>query len=138
MSFQAYINNIKVKTGKTPDDFRVLAEKKGLLKRGVKATMVTDWLQKDFGLGLGHARAVYATLKPHMSKRVARRHSITPSARADNVIGNVRSRVFAVWRLITNSSFVFCSTGKSAGLAPLRIFPVYIPTRRYASKRLGP
>ena len=69
MSFQAYINNIKVKTGKTPNDFRDLAEKKGLLKPGVKATMVTDWLQKDFGLGLGHARAVYATLKPHMSKR---------------------------------------------------------------------
>jgi Domain of unknown function (DUF4287) len=29
MSFQAYINNIKVKTGKTPDDFRDLAERKG-------------------------------------------------------------------------------------------------------------
>ena len=41
MSFQAYINNIKVKTGKTPDDFRDLAEKKGLLKPGVKATMRT-------------------------------------------------------------------------------------------------
>jgi hypothetical protein len=33
MSFQAYINNIKAKTGNTPEDFKVLAEKKGFLKR---------------------------------------------------------------------------------------------------------
>ena len=30
MSFQAYLDNIKAKTGKTPDDFRALAAKKGL------------------------------------------------------------------------------------------------------------
>ncbi|MFV8347205.1 DUF4287 domain-containing protein [Flavobacterium sp. ZB4P13] len=34
MSFQAYINNIKAKTGKTPADFKELAEKKGFLKDG--------------------------------------------------------------------------------------------------------
>lgn len=28
MSFQAYLNNIKAKTGKTPDNFKALAEKK--------------------------------------------------------------------------------------------------------------
>ena len=32
MSFQAYIDNIKTKTGKTPEDFRKIAESKGLLK----------------------------------------------------------------------------------------------------------
>jgi hypothetical protein len=32
ISFQAYIDNIKAKTGKTPDDFKALAEKKGLLR----------------------------------------------------------------------------------------------------------
>jgi hypothetical protein len=37
MSFQAYIDNIKAKTGKTPEEFKQLAEKKGLLKPGVKA-----------------------------------------------------------------------------------------------------
>ena len=37
MSFQAYIDNIKAKTGKTLDDFKKIAEKKGLLKPGVKA-----------------------------------------------------------------------------------------------------
>ena len=63
MSFQAYIDNIKAKTGKTPDDFRKLAEKKGLLKPGVKAMEIVNWLKKDYGLGHGHALAIYAAFK---------------------------------------------------------------------------
>lgn len=34
MSFQAYIDNIKAITGKTPDDFKKLAEKKGFIIDG--------------------------------------------------------------------------------------------------------
>ena len=60
MSFQAYINNIKAKTGKTPEDFKKIAEKKGLLKPGVKAGQIVAWLKEDFGLGHGHAMAIYA------------------------------------------------------------------------------
>ena len=68
MSFQAYIDNIKTKTGKTPEDFKKLAEKKGFLekgklKAGVKATEITDWLKKEFELGHGHAMAIFATFK---------------------------------------------------------------------------
>ena len=63
MSFQAYIDNIQKKTGKTPEDFRKLAEKKGLLKPGVKAMEIVNWLKKDFGLGHGHAMAIYAVFK---------------------------------------------------------------------------
>ena len=68
MSFQAYIDNIKTKTGKSPDDFKKLAEKKGFLQKGkltptVKATEITDWLKKEFELGHGHAMAIYAILK---------------------------------------------------------------------------
>jgi hypothetical protein len=63
MSFQAYIDNIKAKTGKTPEDFRQLAAAKGLLKPGVKAGEIVAWLKKDFSLGHGHAMAVYATFK---------------------------------------------------------------------------
>jgi Domain of unknown function (DUF4287) len=66
MSFQAYIDNIKAKTGKTPEDFRDLAKARGLLAAGTKATQITDWLKADFGLGHGHAMAIYATLKPHV------------------------------------------------------------------------
>jgi hypothetical protein len=67
--FQAYIDNIKAKTGKTPEDFRRLPEKKGLLKPGVKAGDVTARLKNEFGRGLGHARAIYATLKRHVGKK---------------------------------------------------------------------
>jgi len=54
MSFQAYLDNIKAKTGKTPDDFRALAAQKGLTKYGD----VLAWLKTDFGLGHGHANAI--------------------------------------------------------------------------------
>ncbi len=68
MSFQAYIDNIKPKTGKTPADFKKLAEKKGFLKNGelvktVKATEITNWLKDEFELGHGHAMAIYASFK---------------------------------------------------------------------------
>ena len=63
MSFQAYIDNIKSKTGKSPEDFKRLAETKGLLKPGVKAGEIVAWLKEDFGLGHGHAMAIYATFK---------------------------------------------------------------------------
>ncbi len=63
MSFQAYIDNIKTKTGKTPADFKKLAEKKGLLKPGIKAGQIVAWLKEDFDLGHGHAMAIYATFK---------------------------------------------------------------------------
>ena len=62
MSLQAYLTNIKTKTGKTPEDFRQLAEKKGLLKPGTKAGEIVAWLKEDFDLGHGHAMAIYAVL----------------------------------------------------------------------------
>ena len=68
MSFQAYIDNTKAKTGKWPDDFKKLAAQKGFLqngaiKPGVKAGEITGWLKDDFDLGHGHAMAIYALLK---------------------------------------------------------------------------
>jgi len=67
MSFQAYIDNIKAKTGKTPKDFIALAKKKGFIKADgeitVRATQITDWLKSEFGLGHGHAMAIYMTFK---------------------------------------------------------------------------
>jgi hypothetical protein len=63
MSFQAYIDNIKTKTGKTPTDFKKIAAKKGLLNAGTKAGEIIAWLKKDFGLGHGHAMAIFSVLK---------------------------------------------------------------------------
>lgn len=63
MSFQAYLDTIKAKTGKTPEDFKKLAEKKGLLKPNTRAGEIVAWLKEDFGLGHGHAMAIYTVFK---------------------------------------------------------------------------
>ncbi|HMG14129.1 MAG TPA: DUF4287 domain-containing protein [Saprospiraceae bacterium] len=63
MSFQAYLDNIQKKTGKTPEDFKKMANDKGLLKDSTKAGEIVAWLKKDFDLGHGHAMAIYAYFK---------------------------------------------------------------------------
>jgi hypothetical protein len=68
MSFQAYLDNIQNKTGKSPDELKQLATEKGFLVNGVlkpeiKAGQVVQWLKDDFNLGHGHAMAVYALFK---------------------------------------------------------------------------
>jgi hypothetical protein len=65
MSFQAYIDNIESQTGKKPADFERMAVEKGFiangeLKSSVKAGQIVQWLKDDFGLGHGHAMAIYA------------------------------------------------------------------------------
>src|SRR6266511_4361975 len=50
-------------------------------------------------------------------------HSITSSARACKEGGTVTPSALATFRLITNSNVVGCNTGKSDGLALLRIRP---------------
>ena len=68
MSFQAYIDNIKLKTGNGPKEFKKLATKKGFLqngqiKSGIKAGDILKWLKDYFDLGHGHAMAIYALFK---------------------------------------------------------------------------
>lgn len=68
MSFQAYLDNIKARTGKTPADFKKLAGQKGFLNKGklvagIKAGQIVAWLKEDFDLGHGHAMAIYAVFK---------------------------------------------------------------------------
>ncbi|GAB3994188.1 hypothetical protein GCM10028807_31360 [Spirosoma daeguense] len=63
MSFQAYIDNIRAKTGKGPDDFIQIAKEKGLLKPGTKAGAIVAWLKEDFELGHGHSMAIYKLFK---------------------------------------------------------------------------
>lgn len=63
MTYQAYLDNIKEKTGLSVDDFRALAEARGLLRPGVKAGEVVTWLKTDYGLGHGHAMAMFGTLR---------------------------------------------------------------------------
>lgn len=72
MSFQGYLNTIHAKTGKNADDFRGLADKKGLCENGrlkpdVKAGAVVEWIKADYQLGHGHAMAIYALLSGRKS-----------------------------------------------------------------------
>lgn len=47
MSFQAYIDNIKTKTGKSPKDFMMLMKKKGIFSSDMKASVLVSFLQKN-------------------------------------------------------------------------------------------
>jgi hypothetical protein len=54
MSYQAYLDTIQAKTGKTPDDFKKLAAKRGLNQYRDLMT----WLKTEHGLGHGHANVI--------------------------------------------------------------------------------
>src|SRR6266403_44846 len=68
----------------------------------------------------------------------AQNYSITSLALASNVGGICTPSAFAVLRLMTSSIIVGCSTGRSAGFAPLRILSTYGATCRNMSSRFAP
>jgi hypothetical protein len=74
---------------------------------------------------------VAAKMKQH-------RYSITSSARASSVGGTSRPSALAVLRLISISNLVGCSTGRSAGFAPLKILSTYSAARRSMTSGFGP
>lgn len=59
MSFQAYIDNITEKTGKTPAQIREEALSQGILAEDMKATAFTGWLKQTYELGHGHSMALW-------------------------------------------------------------------------------
>ncbi len=63
MSFQAYLDNVEDKTGKTPDEFIALARELGYDSPGTKAGAIVDWLKREFDLGRGHAMALVYVIK---------------------------------------------------------------------------
>lgn len=62
MSFQAYLDNIEQKTGKTPNEFIALATEKGF-GTATKAGEIVAWLKADFELGHGHTMAIVHVIK---------------------------------------------------------------------------
>lgn len=62
MSFQAYLDNIETKTGKTPEELVALAKEKGFGQQS-KAGDIVAWLKEDFDLGRGHAMALVHVIK---------------------------------------------------------------------------
>lgn len=63
MSFEAYIRNIQTKTGKLPEDFYALATERGLMDEAPRAMQIVAWLKQDFGLGHGHAMAIWCAFQ---------------------------------------------------------------------------
>lgn len=67
MSFQAYLDNIEEKTGKTPRQFIALAKERGYDDPGTKARVIVDWLKADFDLGRGGGAARSAAVETRSS-----------------------------------------------------------------------
>jgi hypothetical protein len=67
VTYKAYIDNIKAKTGKGPEYFRDEARKKGL----TKYAELLAWLKSDCGLGHGHANAIILYIRdPALAKKM--------------------------------------------------------------------
>ena len=84
MSFQAYMDNVKAKTGKNPADFARLAAENGLTKHGE----IVTWLKSDFALGHGHATAIAGVILK----------SGVPKATAEQKLDALFSGKKASWR----------------------------------------
>ncbi len=63
MSFQAYLDNIEARTGRTPAEFVTMARERGFDAPETKAGAIVDWLKQDFGLGRGHAMALVHVIR---------------------------------------------------------------------------
>lgn len=81
MSFQAYLNNIEEKTGKTPNELIAMAKEKGFDDPATKAGVIVDWLKQDFDLGRGHAMAIVHIIKN--GAKISDKHVGTDTAHSD-------------------------------------------------------
>ena len=63
MTFEAYLNNIRDKTGKEPKDFFDEAVRNGVLRPDTRTMEFVAWLKVSSGLGHGHAMAVWEAFK---------------------------------------------------------------------------
>jgi hypothetical protein len=73
MSFQAYIDNVRAKTGKTPEDFIKLAAENRLKKHGE----IVTWLKSNFALGHGHATAMAGVVLKAGSPKASAEEKLT-------------------------------------------------------------
>jgi hypothetical protein len=62
VSFQAYLDAVEDKTGKTPNELLAEAAERGYGPQ-TKAGVVVEWLNSDYGVGRGHAMALFHVLK---------------------------------------------------------------------------
>jgi hypothetical protein len=81
MSFQAYLDNIETKTGKTPNEFIELAKQKGFTA-DTKATEIANWLKQEYELGHGHAMALVHVIKN--GAKISDKHVQSGGAHSDD------------------------------------------------------
>jgi hypothetical protein len=63
MSFQAYLDAIEERTGRTPRQLVDEAKARGYDAPSVKAGTIVDWLKEEYGVGRGHAMALVHVIK---------------------------------------------------------------------------
>ena len=107
MSFQAYIDNIRAKTGLGPEDFKALAPEKGLVD--AKAGVVIAWLKADYGLGQGHGMAIWSTFKPE------RGVDVPAETRLDKLLSGGRAAWRPAWEGYLAAAQAF---GADVGVSP--------------------
>ena len=108
MTFQAYIETIKEKTGLGPNDFVRLAAAKGFGPT-TKAGEIVAWLAADYGLGRGHAMAIVNILK------AAAEGGRTPDTeRIDKLFSGARAN----WRGAVDKLIAAAGLWGEVGLAP--------------------
>lgn len=81
MSFQAYLDNIETKTGKTPKELIDLAHVKGF-SYDTKPSEIVEWLKKDFDLGRGHSMALVHVIKS--GPKISDKHVNSGSTHSDD------------------------------------------------------
>ncbi|GAA4605595.1 hypothetical protein BJY16_005451 [Actinoplanes octamycinicus] len=81
MSFQAYLDAVEDKTGKTPRVLVDEARQRGYDAADVKAGVIVAWLAEEYGVGRGHAMALVHVIKK--GPRISARHVGTTGAHRD-------------------------------------------------------
>jgi hypothetical protein len=82
MSYQAYLDAIETQTGKTPQELLDEAATRGYGPT-TKAAEVVTWLRDDYGVGRGHAMALYGVLKNGAGGAIADKHVGSAGSHSD-------------------------------------------------------
>ena len=76
MTFQAYLDTIKAKTGMDPEDFQKIAAERGLLAGDIKAGPIQKWLKDDYDLGAGHSMALVSVFRNNLLAQPTKEEAI--------------------------------------------------------------
>ncbi|MBB2975374.1 hypothetical protein FHX49_000940 [Microbacterium endophyticum] len=82
MSYQAYLDAIEKKTGKTPQQLLGEASSRGYGPE-TKASVVVEWLSAEYGVGRGHAMALFGVMKKGAAGAVPEKYVGSGSSHSD-------------------------------------------------------